>query len=432
MNVRSYVQHAMILLFGSGAAQLVNLASYPVLARLYEPAEFGSFALFLSVVGVLGPISCARFDLIVQTCKAWQLPAVYRQALRLNAMVSGCVAIAATGVALLSSALDVQLALLIGAGVFLTGYTLNSNSLLMRQERFRLSAQSVLLRAAIAAVAQVALRFVLPGPLGLIWGFILGFAAQAAVLHFAQRGLRWRRSTGKQRRSVVARYRPQVSIDVPSAILAGLVLNVMSFLALDLYSRTVVGYYSLAFRVAVLPLSLISGSLSDVFFQKASAAYRATGEFWHQVRFNILTSAALSLIVFVPLAMVARPLFDIAFGSAWLPAADMLILLTPMLVVRFISSTVQTAPLVMGRPKLLLAQNIGLLMAILIGYLLAKFLDFTVENYLLLTSVFMAFVYGYYVTHVALVSRRMFDRRPFNPAIEGRSEPLAGRETRRS
>ena len=92
-------------------------------------------------------------------------------------------------------------------------------------------------------------------------------------------------------------------------------LRSMNVLLLALYSRAEVGFYSLAFRVAVLPLSLISGSLSEVFFQKASASYRKTGGFWNELVFNIVVSAALSVFIFVPLALLARPLFAIAFGS---------------------------------------------------------------------------------------------------------------------
>lgn len=407
MNVRLYVQHAMILLFGSGAGQLVNLASYPVLTRLYEPAEFGGFALFLSIVGIVGPISCARLDLIVQTSRDWQLPAVYRQAMRLNIGVSLLVGVVAVAVAVVSPVLDIAVAILIALSVFLSGYTLSANGLLLRQERFRLSARSVLVRALVVAVTQVALHFVLPGELGLIVGFCAGFAVQAVVLRFAMGTLQWRRSTTGQRRSVLARYKSQIAIDIPSTVLAGLVLNVMSFLALDLYSRTVVGYYALAFRVAVLPLALISGSLSDVFFQNASAAYRRAGEFWHQVRFNIAASAALSLLVFLPLAIFARPLFRIAFGAEWLPAADMLILLTPMLIVRFVSATVQTAPLVMGRAKLLLAQNVGLLASTLAAYAAAKLLRLPVDSFLLWTSILTALVYGAFIAGVSVISLRM-------------------------
>ena len=39
MNVRVYVRHEAVQQFGNDAAQLDNLASYPVLTRIYSPSE---------------------------------------------------------------------------------------------------------------------------------------------------------------------------------------------------------------------------------------------------------------------------------------------------------------------------------------------------------------------------------------------------------
>ena len=75
MNIRLYLRQSFMLLFGNGAAQLINLASYVILARLYAPGEFGGFALFMTVVGVFGPIACGRFDLIIQSAPDRQLVA---------------------------------------------------------------------------------------------------------------------------------------------------------------------------------------------------------------------------------------------------------------------------------------------------------------------------------------------------------------------
>jgi O-antigen/teichoic acid export membrane protein len=212
-----------------------------------------------------------------------------------------------------------------------------------------------------------------------------------------------------------------VSFDIPSTILGGLVLNVMNLLLLDLYSREEVGFYSLAFRVAVLPLSLISASLSDVFFQKASASYRRTGGFWSELRFNITTAAFLSLLIFVPMALLARPVFTFVFGQRWLSAADMLVLLVPMLAVRFVSATIQTAPLVVGKANWLLAQNVALVTAMLIVYGTAKGLDLPIHPYLLLTSLLMALVYACNVLFIAALVNRSYRQ----PAVPVRSIGVA-------
>ena len=401
MNVRTYVRQVGVLLFGNVAAQLVNLGSYPVLTRLYSPAEFGGFALFLTAVGILGPVACARFDLPVQSSKDWQLAAVFRQALRMNVIVSVLATLLAGAYGLVTHKMGVDLAVLVGVGVFLSGYTLAALALLVRLERYRLYSRSLLLRSLATAAGQIGLWFLLPGALALILGFCFGSAVQSVSLWRSLRHVEWRRSTARHRRAIAARYRRQVMTDVPSTLVAGVVLNIMNVLLLALYSRAEVGYYSLAFRVAVLPLSLISGSLSEVFFQKASASFRAAGTFWNELRFNVLVSASLAIFIFGPLALLARPLFGFAFGRGWLPAADLLILLLPMLIVRFVSLTIQTAPLVVGRANWLLAQNLGLVTAILVAFELARADRWPIDRYVLLTSLLMSAVYLGFILYVS-------------------------------
>src|SRR5688500_11065435 len=93
MNIRLYLRQSFMLLFGNGAAQLINLASYVILARLYAPGEFGGFALFMTVVGVFGPIACGRFELIIQSAPDRQVSALIARARRLNVIVSAALAV---------------------------------------------------------------------------------------------------------------------------------------------------------------------------------------------------------------------------------------------------------------------------------------------------------------------------------------------------
>jgi hypothetical protein len=129
------------------------------------------------------------------------------------------------------------------------------------------------------------------------------------------------------------------------------------------------------------------------------------------MRFNIAVSAALSAFIFGPFGLLARPIFAFAFGSGWLPAADMLVLLLPMLMVRFVSATIQTAPLVVGRANWLLGQHLGLITAIVIAFFLAKSRHWPIDSYVLLTSILMTAVYLSFVLYVGSQVWRRY-RRP--------------------
>ena len=53
------------LVTGTMIAQAIPIAISPILTRLYTPAEFGSFALYMSIVSILVVIATARYELAI-------------------------------------------------------------------------------------------------------------------------------------------------------------------------------------------------------------------------------------------------------------------------------------------------------------------------------------------------------------------------------
>jgi len=408
MNIRLYLRQSFMLLFGNGAAQLINLASYVILARLYAPGEFGGFALFMAVVGVFGPIACGRFDLIIQSAPDRQLPALIARARRANMIVSTALAVASMIFAAVSGQISVIEGLLVGVGVFLTGWVLTSNARLIRAEHYSVASKTTVLRSAATAATQIALAFFNPTALSLILGFCVGFAVQAVFLTRAVRGLPGPRSTHRRDRFIMARYASQISLDIPTAVLLGTVLNIMNFLVLDLYSREEVGYYSMAYRVAALPLTLISGALSEVFYQKASASFRATQGFWRELKFNLLLTLSISLFIIIPVGVLAPPIFSLAFGPQWERAGYLVVCLLPLLAVRLVTDSVQVAPLIIGRASWRLATQLSLLGIIGLTYAWAKVFRLPIEEFLTSTSLLMAGIYAWFVIVLASTVRRKY------------------------
>src|SRR5688572_11530529 len=147
MDPRQHFRHFMLLVSGSTAGQLVNLASYPFLARLYSPAEFGEFAIFVAASSIPGAIACARFELAIPT-----VPSHSRFAI---VWLSYCVALiiaAASGVIGAVYWLSMHtpgallLAALLALAVGLTGFSNATSLLLMRHDEYRLASASIFLR----------------------------------------------------------------------------------------------------------------------------------------------------------------------------------------------------------------------------------------------------------------------------------------------
>lgn len=360
MDWREYLRHFAILLSGTAAAQALNLAAYPLLARLYTPADFGGFAIFVAASAIPGSIACGRFELAVPTAPHWGRQAILWLCIVI-ALVAG--AVSTVGAALWWWWQGLPnggvMAPLLGLCVFLTGFTAAAQLYLMRHDRYRLSSLSLVVRTGGAVVAQALLALVARDALSLVIGYAAGFAAQGLMLAAALRRVGAGRPNAARMRALFRRYRRQVSIDIPSTFIAALGLNLMTFFLLALFDQRTLGFYSLANRIAIVPLQLFNDALGQVFFQKAARSQERTGSFWNEMKFNVATSGAISIAVLGGIWLLATPFITLYLGRQWAPSAQMLLILAPMLAMRSLAMSVATAVFVLKRPQWLLYHNLA-------------------------------------------------------------------------
>jgi O-antigen/teichoic acid export membrane protein len=407
MNRREYLKHFAVLFTGTVAAQLLNLASYPILARIYSPADFGVFATFVASAAIPSVLACGRFELAVPTAPNWGRFAILWLCLAVSV---GTGLISAVGSAiywlLKDGAVTPILPVLFGLCVFLSGFCAAGTLYLMRHNYYRMSSASVVMRTGGAVATQLLLGLTWKSPLALIIGFATGLLSQALLLAWSM----WthvppRRSSRAQVAALFRRYRRQVSVDIPSAFIAAVSLNLLTLLLANLYGQKIVGYYALAQRIAILPLQLFNDSLSQIFFQKAARAQEERGHFWNEMRFNLLTSGALSVGMLVLIFMFARPLTKLYLGPTWGPAADMLVLLAPMLAMRSLTMSIATAVFVVRRAHWLFAHNIANASLLILAYLAARTLGLGIMPFLTLAVVLLTLEYAIFALFLGARAR---------------------------
>ena len=373
MDHRQFFRQFLALFSGTALAQLFNLASYPVLARLYTPEHFGLFGAFVAAAAIPGAIACGRFELGITTA-----PSAGRQAmLWLCFLVALIVSIIASiGIGIYWWAIDTPmigfLVPLLFVTILLTGAANAVTMYLMRHEAFSFASTGVVVRTATTVIVQLTVAFIWPSAAGLIAGFALGLVGQAALGLFLTRRSH---SIGRPRigpmRAMFRRFRRQVSLDIPSTLLSALSINLMPFILQFLYGIRAVGFYSVGQRIAMLPLQLFNDSLSQVFFQRAARAQEERGEFWREFRFTLLASGAISLAMLVGLLLFAQPAVDFYLGPGWEMAGTILVILAPMLALRSVTMSLATTVFVLKRPGWLLLHNVASVAAIAISFIIA-------------------------------------------------------------
>ena len=404
MNRWHYLRHAATLLGATATAQFINLLLYPVIARTYDSADVGYFSLFVSAASIIGPLAAGRFDVVIQASPFPQRFAVFDLAVLLSAPIALISGIGFYLYAIQIGGFTPTLAgLFFAACVMLLAYSYSGSALLLKNEAYAENSASIIVRALLTAIPQVVLFFVFADATGLIAGFGAGLVAQALVIRGAIHRLGTRRTTLRQMKAVLTRYRQYPLFDVPGTFLSMLVLHGLSFFLFELYGAEAAGYFGFAFRIAGVPMALLAGSLSSVFFQRAAKAHREIGSFLPLLNFNLGLGTALAGTIWIAKLVLSKWAIGVYLGSEWGSVADVLILLAPMMACRFVFITVSATPLVLGQTRWLLGARIALGAGCIGTFAAADMLDATFPQYLELTSIVVA---GIYVVLIAGIWRR--------------------------
>ena len=402
------MRHFLIILGGNGAAQLVNLLGYPFLARLYSPEEFGLFGLFVAAAAVPGMVACGRFEFAIPTAPKWGASSL----LWLSFFVSAVIGFVSGGGAAIywwttSPEAGFAFPALLGLCVALIGICAASTMLVMRNDGYRTVSVSVLARTAMVILSQVGLAFAAGGSLSLMVGFTLGLVVQAAILvSWIWRRLNPGRPQRRRMRAMFLHYRRQVAVDFPSTLVAALAGNILTFALAFLYDQRTVGFYSMGSRLAVVPLALFNDALSQVFFQKASRAKVEKGHMWDELKFSVVTSGILSLGVLFAIVLFARPFIGVFLGTTWLPAADMLIVLSPMIAARGLAMSIATTVFVLRSAHWLFVHNVATVILPLAACAAAVLLHLSPIGFLIVASGLLFVEYAAFGGFLALAAKR--------------------------
>lgn len=345
---------------GTAIAQAIPLLASPVLSRLFSPDDFGVLALYMSIATILSVIATGRYEMAVM------LPEEKSDAL---------------SVLILSALLSVAVALFTLAGIWIfhdpivryfdepsigkwlwllpvivmfSGWFQGLNYWSTRLKTFRLNATSRVSQSVTSVSLQLLTGTFRAGSSGLITGYAAGILIRPLVLarnllkEF--RGLR----AAFNREQIVRnakRYKNFPRINTPHAFLGSLQDNGIVYVIAGFFAKTVLGSYSFAFRVVRAPAELISSSVSQVFYQKASAQYRK-GENIRPLIITIYKNMALiGLPFFGILAMAGPALFSWIFGEEWSVAGEIARILTPWLFFNFLAAPVSSTAIIANKQK---------------------------------------------------------------------------------
>jgi O-antigen/teichoic acid export membrane protein len=325
----SFVRNVSILVGGSAIAQGVSFVILPLLSRLYQPTDFGDYALFLSVGGILGSVAHLCYD------QAIVLPHAEKDAallVLLGGVIAFCLATAVCivvgGVSFFFtqavSVRSIRLTSWVGLlslSLFLSALSQLLLAWTIRKKCFHATAVSNVGRALVLVGAQSVLGIFRPDAIGLILGGILAEVSSIAILllilHRNNSMPQFANVRLNEVRTLAYEFRDFPKYSAPQSILNACSQSAPALILMYFYGATVVGYYSMSYRLVQSPMNLLLAPIRQVFLQKTSEQrHRGEALFpqFRKITFALGFGITIPSIVFF---MFAPSLFQLYLGSVW-------------------------------------------------------------------------------------------------------------------
>jgi O-antigen/teichoic acid export membrane protein len=394
-------RNVLTLVAGTGIAQLIPLAVTPILARIYDPGQFGIFSLFLAIVSSLSVMGTCRYEAAV-ILPSKDVDAINLVALAISISVAAFFALLLLMYVLndsicqnLGNSSISALLYLVPVAVLLNGLYISLNSWSNRNKLYTVMARRRILHSGGTSTVQLGLGVLNSGASGLVIGSISGQAIAAATMAnmLWQRDPNCWRAVGYQHMWALAkRYRACIYFLTPAHTLSAVSIQLPAISINFAFGLNASGFFMLADRVINIPLSLISASIGDVFRQRISECYRTGEDCKQQFLSTLRKLCAIATPPLVVLAFFAPPLFATVFGEKWRISGEYCQLMCPMLYLRFIGNPLSLIAIVAQKNRFEFIWQLALTVSLLLVALTQQLLALQIKE---LIAVFV-FIYVFF------------------------------------
>jgi lipopolysaccharide exporter len=326
--------------------QILGLMVTPILSRLYSPADFGIFQLFISIISIIAVISCFGYTNAIMLPKKDEDSATIVVLCIFLIIITSF--LSTIFFILFSSYIEETLKapgfskylFLLPLAIFCNSIAYVLGTWLSRRDEFTTIAKANIYSSVCGKGVSTGIGVISHSPFGLILGTIINDTILAIVslkktvsdFHFFQN------VSYKQIKYWALRYKnfPLYSAGADFADSAS--VQIIPFLLAIYFSPIIVGYYAMAYIVIRLPLKLMGNSLTNVFFRKVSVEKNKTGGIKDIVKLIHTRLVSIGMFTCLILMVLGTELFTFVLGAQWSSAGLYAQILAPWFFVAFIST----------------------------------------------------------------------------------------------
>ncbi|KUK56721.1 MAG: Polysaccharide biosynthesis protein [Synergistales bacterium 53_16] len=402
------VRSISVLAGGTATAQFINILFAPLLTRVYSPADFGVLSAYTAILALLLAFSGLGYHLAIP------LPKANNRAFNLL---------------VLSMILHLLLCLLVATAIFFVparwvrilkweslqpyfwliplgfaggGFYNILNYWAVREKAFGVISRTRMAQSIFGGIAQIFLGYIGLRPIGLLIGQFINRTAGILSLTSTFKDTTLRFPQFHRLKYVAKRYRRFPLYSSWGTLLNTASAQVTPILLVSWYSESIAGWFSLGNRLINLPLLLIGASVSQVYFQKASAS-RFSGNTANVTEKFFKALAIVGIFPLIAIAIIAPNLFSTVFGKDWAISGLYVRFLAPYLIFQVLASPLSTVFFAMERQRTLLVFQAFLLITRVTSLYSGRFFE-TAEHSILFYGVASAAAYCVYLLLILNIS----------------------------
>ncbi|MBT4034557.1 MAG: oligosaccharide flippase family protein [Candidatus Marinimicrobia bacterium] len=405
-----FTSNALTLITGTTLAQVIPVAISPILTRLYSPEDYGVFALFVSIVAILSAFASGKYELAIMLPRRERDAANILGLTFVLAMVSSAISLGVLAIfnesisQVLGNEKIAKWLYVVPGAVFLNCVFLSFSYWENRQKRYKRLALNRVVQSGFTASSNLGI-----GLGGYGWGLILSsLFGQSVATTILGRKI-WhddRHLFSKinflRMLALSKRYSKFPRISLPNALLDNIRLLGINMMITRTFSVSALGQFSLAWKMVQVPMSLIGGALTQVFFQRIASAEK--WDLYRIIKKYILKLVLISLPIFIGINLFALDLFIVVFGEKWHLAGEAASVMSIWLFMNFISSPITNVFIVLGRQDITLLSSIVYMLAPLLIFF--TFSDMGFINVLTIISYTMSAILFIYILTAFVFARR--------------------------
>lgn len=355
-----FFRNLFTLVSATSLAQAIALAIYPVLSRIYDPAEHGMFALYMSIISITAIISTGKYELAVM------IPRKNKEGFSL-AYLSIFLALIFSFILLFfiflfRKSIPVWLGnpgigkwlYFIPLSTFLIAFFQSVNYLNNRKKQYKTIATGNVGQSLINSTVKLTTSTAISAGGGLIAGAVCGQIGGALI--YLRKLLLSDLTTLKEIRfgdmkSAARKFSLFPRYNMPHYLTNNFSATLPIFIFSSWFSPVEVGLYSLAFMMINRPMNLVTTSLTQVFSQRIIEKHNHGEKVRPDVNKLVSRLFLIAIIPFILVGIFGPEIYSFVFGDRWLEAGKFMRILLPWLFMVFLSSPLSFLPDLLSRQR---------------------------------------------------------------------------------